>query len=187
MQKNKMTDNYWTVTHSRYPIRDQWLTVRADSCRMPDGTGIAPYYVLEYPPWVAVVAMTASRELVLVREYRHGLGQTILGLPCGNVAPGETATEAAHRELREETGYGGKRISELGRLSPNPATHANLLHCFLIKPVSPVTIPDCDPTEKIETVLMTVDQLAEQIAEGKFCHALHLAALFLALDQLQMK
>ena len=73
----------WTIRKSSYIIKDRWLTVRADSCEMPSGQTIEPFYVLEYPTWVNVVALTADDDVILVRQYRHGLQETILGLPSG--------------------------------------------------------------------------------------------------------
>ena len=73
----------WTVLESRYVFKDKWISVRADKCRMPGGRIVEPYYVLEYPDWVHVVALTKNREVVLVRQYRHGIQKTVLEVPSG--------------------------------------------------------------------------------------------------------
>ncbi|PHM09814.1 hypothetical protein [Nostoc sp. 'Peltigera malacea cyanobiont' DB3992] len=52
---------------------------------MPNGTIVNPYYVLEYPTWVNVVALTKNQEVILVKQYRHALKKTILELPSGAV------------------------------------------------------------------------------------------------------
>ena len=61
----------WTVESSKYLVQDPWLSLRADTCRMPDGTIVEPYYVMEYPHWVNIVALTPERQVVMVRQYRH--------------------------------------------------------------------------------------------------------------------
>ncbi len=55
----------WRITASRYVHKDRWISVRADDCVTEAGTRIAPYYVLEYPDWVHIVAVTPEHQLVL--------------------------------------------------------------------------------------------------------------------------
>ncbi len=73
----------WTLLSSKYVVKDRWISVRADTYQMPNGRIIEPYYVLEYPTWVNVVALTKSKEVVLVKQYRPGIQKTVLELPCG--------------------------------------------------------------------------------------------------------
>lgn len=75
----------WIVLKSRHLVKDKWISVRSDTCQMPNGTIVDPYYVLEYPTWVNVVALTKNQEVILVKQYRHGLKKTILELPSGAV------------------------------------------------------------------------------------------------------
>ena len=99
----------WTRLDSRYVVRDDWLTLRADTYRLPDECEIAPYYIIEYRDWVNAVALTQDHEIVLVRQFRPGLGRIILEIPGGSTEPGESSMlEAAQRELLEETGYAGQ-------------------------------------------------------------------------------
>ena len=117
----------WKTLSSWTTYADRWLTVRSDRCMRSDGTVIEPYHVLEYPTWVNAVAITDADQVVLVREYRHGLGTIAPGLPSGTVEPGEdNPAVAMRRELGEETGYAGGRWIELGATSPNPANDSNL-------------------------------------------------------------
>ncbi len=64
----------WEVLESEYLHRRPWLTVRRDKVRLPDGTVHPEYYVLEYPTWVNVIALTPEGKFVMVKQYRHGLG-----------------------------------------------------------------------------------------------------------------
>jgi hypothetical protein len=91
----------WETLGSRYVVKDRWLTLRTDDCRNADGQLIAPYYVLEYPPWVNVLALTPEHDAVLVRQYRHGVRRIILELPGGAVDEQDACVQdAARRELR---------------------------------------------------------------------------------------
>ena len=109
-----MKDMKWDVLHSEYIIRRPWLTARRDKVRLPDGRVNDEYYVLEYPDWVNVIAITPDDRFVLVRQYRHGLGRTSFELCAGVCEKGETPEESARRELFEETGYTGGEWHERG-------------------------------------------------------------------------
>lgn len=175
----------WTVLKSEHVIRDRWLTVRADTCQLPSGRTIAPYYVLEYPTWVNVVALTKDHDVVLVRQYRHGIRQTVLELPSGTVEPTDLSPRAAaERELLEETGYGSPNVVETGRLSPNSANHRNLTHCFLARDVARIAEPVVDDTERLETVLMPLSDVVGLARSGGLLQALHVGSLFLTLGAL---
>ena len=96
----------WRITRSETLLKDHWVHLRADHCVTPAGIEISPYYVLSYPDWVHVVAITEFGCLVLVRQYRHAAGEFSLELPGGAVDPEDTNLEqAARRELEEETGF----------------------------------------------------------------------------------
>lgn len=146
----------WTVLRSRNVVADRWLTVRADTVRMPNtGAVLDPWYVVERADWVAIVALTADDQVVLTREYRHGAGVVGLGLPGGVIEAGEGAPETAIRELREETGYACARWVELGALWANWKNQTNRLHVMLGLDARLVhATPELDVGEDIETALM---------------------------------
>ncbi len=175
----------WKRLASQYVVQDRWLKARADTCELPNTRIIEPYYVLEYPTWVNVVALTAREDVVLVRLYRHGVGQTVLELPSGNIDPEDASVlEGARRELLEETGYGGGEFVETGVLSPNSANHANRVHCFVATGVERVSAPVIDETEQTETVLMPLLEVVDLAKTNGLIQAMHVSSLFLALHHL---
>ncbi|HJU09720.1 MAG TPA: NUDIX hydrolase, partial [Candidatus Binataceae bacterium] len=89
------------------------------------------FYVLSAPGWVNIIPVTAGQEVVLVRQYRHGIGDFTLEIPGGMIDPEDPdPAEAARREMREECGYDSSVIIPLGRVHPNPAIQPNFCYSF---------------------------------------------------------
>lgn len=168
----------WKVLTREYLARKFWYTVHVDKVELPTGAIIDEYFVNEYRPWVNVVAVTTDEKIVLIRQYRHGLGQVHFEIPAGTTEDGETSFEdAARRELREETGYGGGRWSPLTTLSANPALQNNLSYAFLAEGVEPLEKAHPDADEDLRVHLVGIDEVERLLDQGAFVQALHAAPL----------
>lgn len=145
----------WEVISSRIVLEDRWIRVRADNCRRDDGVTIEPYYVLEYPDWVCVLPITSQGNVVLTKEYRHGVGSVVTGLPSGVRDRDDLTPEmTARRELLEETGYTSERIVTLGSLYANCTNQENMVHYFLALNAELTGPTALDTTEQIEIELV---------------------------------
>ncbi|MEM1135770.1 MAG: NUDIX hydrolase, partial [Bacteroidota bacterium] len=102
-------------------IDTPWLKVKDVSFKKPNGHIIEPYFILEFPDWVNIVAITKKKEVVLTKQYRPGINKTILELPSGWINKNEEPAKTAKRELLEETGYFAENIIFTGKVSPNPS------------------------------------------------------------------
>ncbi|MGI6073357.1 MAG: NUDIX hydrolase [Fermentimonas sp.] len=168
----------WKVLDSEYLIERPWLTARRDKVELPDGRVIDEYYVLEYPDWVNVIAITKDGKFVMETQYRHALGVNSIELPCGVMEEGETPMEAAKRELLEETGYGNGEWSELMTIAPNPSTMSNITHCFLAVGVEKISEPSLDDTEELTVHLMSEEEVKFLLENDKMYQALMVAPLY---------
>ena len=132
-----MDDSYkkrpapWPIITSEARPDLPLVTVRFDTVRNPRTDKEVRAVIFDSPPWVNVVAMTPERRLVVVRQYRFGIGAVTTEVPGGLVDPGENHGDAAVRELREETGYTTTKWTYLGASEPNPAVYNTLLHHWL--------------------------------------------------------
>lgn len=166
------------MLESEYLVRRPWLTARRDRLELPDGRIIPEYYVLEYPDWVNVIAITKDGQFVMERQYRHAARKISLELPCGVMEEGETPLEAAQRELLEETGFGGGQWKKLMELSPNPSAMSNMTHCFLAIGVEKIAEQHLDETEELSVLFMTKEEVKRMLNENQICQALMVAPLY---------
>ena len=168
----------WTILASDYIHRQPWLTVRKDRVQLPTGVIIEDYFVLEYPSWVNVLAITPDDHFVMIRQYRHGSRTINHELPAGVVDPTDPSPlAAAQRELLEETGYGGGVWSPLMTISANASTHANFTHCFLARGVVSQRPARPESTEDLRVHLLTRSEATDLVLGGGVLQALNAAPL----------
>ena len=176
----------WKLISSEYMFDDTWLRARKDTCVKPDGKIVSPYYVMEYPAWVTALALTEDERIVLIKQYRHALGETCIEIPGGCVDDTDKDLEAAiKREMLEETGYEFKETIYLGRTSPNSSTNANLMHMFVMKGGKRVQEQNLDANEEIEVMLVTMDELAGILKRNEIVQSMHVTTIFYGLLNLQ--
>ena len=174
----------WEKLSSKYLVRAPWATLRVDTCKMPDGTLIPEYYVLEYPNWVNVIALTEDDQVILVRQYRHAVGEEILEIPGGVIEENESPEQAARRELLEETGYKFTSFEFLADLYANPSTANNKTHCFLAKGGIKTSDQKLDRGEELIVELVSLAELKELVLNNKLGQSLHTSGVFYALVKL---
>lgn len=151
--------------------------VRFDTMQHPVTTEEFRRMVLEAPDWVTVVAVTADNKIVMVEQFRFGVGVLTIEPVAGTVDSGEDSLKAAKRELLEETGFGEGRWRYLGSVQANPAIQDNLCHHWLAEDVVAVQEPAPDAGEAIRVHLMTLEAIKEAISANKLKHPLGLSAL----------
>ena len=175
----------WRVTGSRHVLKDRWFSVRSDDCVTPSGMRIAPYYVVDVADFVHVVALDREGRIVLVRQYRHGLGGPSLELPGGNMdeADGADPVVTGLRELREETGYTDGRAEHVIALTPDPARYANRIHLVLVRDAVPGPASP-DPGESLAVELVSRDEARRLAVTGGIMNAQHVGLLTIALARL---
>ena len=165
-------------------MADRWINLRADQCLTDGGREIAPYYVLTYPDWVHIAALTDDDELVLVEQYRHGVGMSCLELPGGMMdAADSDPLVAARRELAEETGFAAKEWKRVSSLYANPANQTNHVHTVLATGCYRTGDPVLeDGEEGLIVRCVPVADILRNLRQGVLPQLMQVGALFLALS-----
>lgn len=168
----------WKILSSEYLLKNRWLTVRKDYVRIPSGIEMEDYYVLEYPDWINVIAITEDGKFVIERQYRHGTQSVDYELCAGAVEKEEQPIDAAKRELLEETGYEGGEWAFYCESCPNPAAMTTTNYTFLAKGVKYSGERHLERTEDIEIHLMTYEEVKVLVLNGEIRQGQMLAPLW---------
>lgn len=176
---DKLVHRPWRVLKSENILNiGPWLNVRQELVELPSGKQIPTWFVLDYPNWINVIAETKDHQLVMIDQYRHGLGVTKYEIVAGVIDQGETPLQAAQRELLEETGFGGGEWQEYMTLSPNTSCQSNLSYTFLARGVERLRAQEQEETEDINVHVMNREDVYTLLQQGEILQALHAAPLW---------
>lgn len=128
---------------------------------------------------VMIVPFINDHEFLLVREYAAGTHTYEIGFPKGLIDPGETPDVAANRELKEEVGFGAKKLHPLHNLSMAPAFFDAKMAIFIAEDLYPETLEGDEP-EPLDVIKWSINDLDDLLARADFIEARCIAALLLA-------
>lgn len=177
----------WKIRQSQSLFQSGLFRLRTDECELPDGRIMPRYYVLEFPAWVHIVAVTTDLKMIMQHQYRHAAGEWFVEIPGGSSDGHRTEDPlaAAQRELLEETGFGSENWLALGHHYPNPALQNNATHTYLARECTWRQEPCLDPYEVLEVEMMDVGEVYSRLDRGLFKHSLTVASLTLARPHLK--
>lgn len=126
--------------------------------------------IIVHPGSVVVLPVFPGGRILLIRQYRHSVGEFLWELVAGRKEPGETPASAARRELVEETGYAAKRLRKLMRVVPTPGFVNEWMWIFAAEGLTQgAAHPEED--EKITPRTFTLKQAEKMIERGTLCDA----------------
>lgn len=167
---------------SRMAYEGRLINLRVDSVKLPSGRETTRE-IVEHNGAVVIVAVDAEDHVLLVRQYRSAVGEALIELPAGTKEPDEDPLQCAHRELREETGYGARRMDELGGFYAGPGYSTEYLHLFLatdLKPVGDIM----DEDEIMNVFRVPLAEIPGMIDRGEVRDSKSVAGLLWALSRL---
>jgi ADP-ribose pyrophosphatase len=160
---------------SRKVFEGRALKLRVDTVKLPNGRETTRE-IVEHENCVAIVALDAADNILLVRQFRKPVEKDLLEIPAGGIDPGETPEDAVRREMREETGFLPQKVAKLGGFYSSPGFCTEYLHLYLAGDLvsSPLHAED---SESISLIRVPLNQIPGLIASGAICDAKSIAGL----------
>lgn len=156
------------------------MRVSRQVVQLPDHAVIDNYYQIDLPTYATIYAVTDKNEVLVLEQYKHGVGQVCLTLPGGQIEQGENAEFAARRELLEETGYGGG----MWTAGPSLILHGNqrvaVGHVFVARHVMQLGEPASEDLEDMRLCLLGRETVRHSIMTGDMPITSHVAAVGIA-------
>ena len=169
----------WKLNSTKALADYRIFSVRSDFKVSPRTQAEHDFFVIDCADWVNVVAITPDQQVVMVEQYRHGSNTVELEIPGGMIDKTDASpVTAGVRELREETGYEGKRARILGEVFPNPAIMSNTCYTVIVENCQCVHPVQFDHGEDIITRLVPVAEIPKLVAANKIGHSLVAVALY---------
>ena len=153
------------VVSSRTIYRGKLLNLRLDEVLLSSGRR-AEREIVVHPGASAILPIIKPGKILMVRQYRHPVGEVLLEIPAGTLKPGEDPMACAARELEEETGYRAGKLAHLITIYPTPGYSSEILHIYLARDLRRgVQAPEID--ENISVIEMSINQVLDGIRDGR--------------------
>jgi ADP-ribose diphosphatase len=177
----------WEVIRSERGPNLVLFQARYDWVRNPRNAKSMKALILEAPDWINIVAITPAKKVVVVNQFRFGVGKRTLEIPAGIIEIGETPEQTAVRELKEETGYTTNHWKYLGWVEANPAFMNNICHHWLALDVIKTDSPQLDEGEEISVTELSIEEIRSEIEKGNMRNSLTVLALSKVFDLWDLK
>lgn len=175
--------NQWTRLRSERGPDSGIFRIRFDYMRNPRNGKVFRMAVMESKDAVNILPLTTEGRVIMVRQYRFGVGQETLELPGGLIEEGEDQETAGRRELLEETGFSGGRWTYMGEIQSNPVfMDSKIFHWVAIGVKRETSSLSLDEGESIEVVELDKQEVYEALVGGLIQHPHVISALSRVFD-----
>jgi ADP-ribose pyrophosphatase len=167
------------VIHGRKTLLEaRPFKIVEENITLPNGVATDVIF-LKHPGASAIVPFTSDKNLIMIRQYRHCLGEFITEIPAGTRNPGEDFEACAKRELEEETGYRSDNLHSLGEIATVPGYSDERIHLFIAEDLIEGK-PHPENDEVLNIIKINFDHAMEMIYEGTIKDSKTICGLLLA-------
>ena len=172
----------WQTLDSKPIYRGRWAGITVDTVQLPTGVVYEYTRIERAGIGVGVIGFNTAGEVLLEREYRHGVGEVVWQVPGGLINEGEDLQAAGLRELREETGYAplvvdNKTVRYLGAVWDNPGMGTAISHIYCITGLERAGDTQPDQSELVSLHWVTPQWLKGAVAAGEIRDRVVVAAV----------
>ena len=158
----------WTVIEEEDVSPSRWFPMLRHTVKLPNGLVIDDYYFSPLGDVVMVMAITPKNEVVMVRQYKHGIADILLELPGGMQQAGKDIIQSALNELEEETGIkaAATDLISLGKIANNPTKTRQITYGFIVFNAEINSVQKPDITEDILVELVPAPDVLKMALNG---------------------
>ena len=156
------------------------VRLRVDTVKMASGRETTRE-IVEHSDCVAIIAVDANDNVLLVNQFRKSIEKELLEIPAGGIEPGEDPVITVRREMGEETGYQPTKVERLGGFYSTPGYCTEYLYLYLATDLIPSQLY-AEDTENIRLVRAPISQIPSLITSGSICDAKSIAGLLTFLE-----
>ena len=172
----------WQTLSTNAVYRSRWTGVSIDTVLLPNGASYEYTRIERAGVGVGVIGFNAAGELLLEREYRHGVQEVVWQIPGGLINEGEDLQSAGLRELHEETGYApsvvnAESVRYLGSVWDNPGMGTAVSHIYQVKGLEPAGDTHPDQGELVTLHWVTAQWLKQAVRSGEIRDRVVVAAV----------
>jgi len=159
----------WKIIKETDVSPSKWFPVLQHTVELPNGTIIDDYFISPLGNVAMILPITSKNEIVLVKQYKHALGEIVIELPAGLQQKGMSLEETAVAELEEEVGIKTTmdNMMFLGKTANNPTKTDHVTYCYLAKDLEFNSKQNTDITEEIEIIKVSPKEALDMVKKGK--------------------
>lgn len=159
----------WKVLKEQDVSPSPWFPMLQHTVELANGQVIDDYFFSPLGDVVQVLALTPHNEVVLVRQYKHALGEILIELPGGMQQKDKSLIQSALNELEEEAGIkaNAEELISLGKIANNPTKTRQITYGYILFNAQFNSVQKLDATENIEVFTMPAPEVLQQVKDGK--------------------
>tara|TARA_Y100000588_G_scaffold300718_1_gene322323 strand:- start:2251 stop:2859 length:609 start_codon:yes stop_codon:yes gene_type:complete len=187
MIDDKDSSQNWTILEEQNVFSARpWLEVSVQNVQLPNQRIVDDYYQVWIPDYVVMLVFTDSGQIIVERQYKHGVRHMTFTLPAGQIEVGEEPLVAAKRELLEETGFVADGWESYGNFVVNSNNGCGRAHLFVAREAQFVQEPNSGDLEEMEILLMNQEEVIDRVKAGGFATLPPVALIGLATNSFFM-